>query len=103
LGTLREEEEEEETMVMQETVKVEDSMGKINISPSKVAFIVDHYLSANNLSQTRATLRMEAPSLFAASPFGKVSINVSLILQFLFSSHPTLPLIWPKYSLIIYL
>ncbi|ESW05946.1 hypothetical protein PHAVU_010G006100 [Phaseolus vulgaris] len=68
-------------MVMQETVKVEDSMGKINISPSQVAFIVDH--CANNLSQTRATLRMEAPSLFAASPFGKssnTSFNLAKIL-----------------------
>ncbi|XP_068497964.1 uncharacterized protein [Phaseolus vulgaris] len=60
-------------MVIQETVKEEDYMGKINISPSQVALIVDHYLCANNLSQTRATFRMEASSLFVGSPLSQLS------------------------------
>nr|XP_007140076.1 hypothetical protein PHAVU_008G082100g [Phaseolus vulgaris]ESW12070.1 hypothetical protein PHAVU_008G082100g [Phaseolus vulgaris] len=58
---------------MQETVKVGESMEKINISPFEVALIVDDYLCANNLFQTRATFRMEASSLFAASPLIQLS------------------------------
>ncbi|XP_068498575.1 uncharacterized protein [Phaseolus vulgaris] len=58
---------------MQETSKVGDFTEKINISPSQAAFIVDHYLCANNLSQTRAIFRMEASSLFAGSPLSQLS------------------------------
>jgi len=65
---------QEEEKIMQETLKGGDFMEKINISPSQVAFIVDHYLCANNLFQTRAIFRMEAPSLFAGSPLSQVSL-----------------------------
>jgi len=102
---------------MQETPKVGDFIEKNNISPSQVAFIVDHYLCANNLSQTRAIFRMEASSLFAGLPLSQVSLFPPLTTPYschshyehffnsfiLFSSYPRLPLIWTKYSLIIYL
>ncbi|KAL9315187.1 hypothetical protein ACSQ67_016188 [Phaseolus vulgaris] len=65
--------EKKNKIVMQETVKVGESMEKINISPFEVALIVDDYLCANNLFQTRATFRMEASSLFAASPLIQLS------------------------------
>ncbi|WVZ21085.1 hypothetical protein V8G54_008407 [Vigna mungo] len=63
-------------MMNQETVGVEESLGKVNISPTEVALIVDQYLCANNLSHTRATFRMEASSLFAASSFIQEVQNV---------------------------
>ncbi|WVZ18718.1 hypothetical protein V8G54_006040 [Vigna mungo] len=63
-------------MMNQETVEVQESFGKVNISPTEVAFIVDQYLCANNLLHTRATFRMEASSLFAASSFIQKVQNV---------------------------
>ncbi|XP_027902464.1 uncharacterized protein LOC114162704 [Vigna unguiculata] len=70
--------------MMQETVPLKESLGKVNISPSQVALIVDNYLCANNLSHTRATFRMEASSLFSGSPFNQVckpSLNLGRILE----------------------
>ncbi|KOM40502.1 hypothetical protein LR48_Vigan04g070000 [Vigna angularis] len=71
-------------MMNQETMGVQESFGKVNISPSQVAFIVDQYLCANNLSHTRATFRMEASSLFAGSSFNQIykpSLNLKHILD----------------------
>jgi len=74
IGHSHQNQKKKKRMVIQETVKEEDYMGKINISPSQVALIVDHYLCANNLSQTRATFRMEASSLFVGSPLSQVTL-----------------------------
>ncbi|WVZ20569.1 hypothetical protein V8G54_007891 [Vigna mungo] len=63
-------------MMMQERLGMEELLGKVNISPTEVAFIVDQYLCANNLSHTRATFRMEASSLFTASSFIQEVQNV---------------------------
>ncbi|WVZ19966.1 hypothetical protein V8G54_007288, partial [Vigna mungo] len=71
LTALHSSESEKKKMMNQETVGVQESFGKVNISPTQVAFIVDQYLSANNLSHTRATFRMEASSLFAGSSFNQ--------------------------------
>ncbi|KAK7378023.1 hypothetical protein VNO80_03459 [Phaseolus coccineus] len=68
---------------MQETVQAGDFMEKINISPSQVALIVDHYLYTNNLSQTRAIFHMETSSFFAGLPLNQLSntcFNLSEIL-----------------------
>ncbi|KAL7583563.1 hypothetical protein Lser_V15G42702 [Lactuca serriola] len=46
----------------------ETAIGKGKITPIQVAFIVDRYLSDNNLVRTRSTFRSEAPHLLAKSP-----------------------------------
>jgi len=38
-------------MVMQETLKMQKSLGEVNISSSQVALIVDQFLYANNSLQ----------------------------------------------------
>ncbi|CAJ1949134.1 unnamed protein product [Sphenostylis stenocarpa] len=58
---------------MEPKAMASESFGRFNISPSQVASIIDHYLSANNFSLTRATFRMEASSLFANSPVNQIS------------------------------
>ncbi|KAL9398789.1 hypothetical protein Peur_007750 [Populus x canadensis] len=48
--------------------KSDSLVGKGKVTPLQIAFIVDRYLSDNNLSQTRSIFRTEASSLISKSP-----------------------------------
>ncbi|KAJ6331583.1 hypothetical protein OIU76_010043 [Salix suchowensis] len=48
--------------------KSDSLVGKGKVTPLQIAFIVDRYLSDNNLSQTRSIFRTEASPLISKSP-----------------------------------
>jgi hypothetical protein len=52
--------------------KSDSLVGKGKVTPLQIAFIVDRYLSDNNLSQTRSIFRTEASSLISKSPVREV-------------------------------
>jgi len=54
-----------------------------NVPEPLIAFIVDRYLCRNQFSQTRATFRNEASTLFADSPVNEVSLaTLTILLKF---------------------